>query len=179
MEDCILPGQRMYRAGNSGKILHISPVITGESQEGADFRGSLGRGNFPYGCQERGIRQETLLGDPVAQVADLLSSKGAFVSPQLEVGVPEPLKDLAKSSEMLFPSGREDGYIVKVEQARLPVEAGEDAIHEAGEGGRCIAKTEGDLIKLVQLATAGTKCGLCLIILRDGHLPVPTLEVKG
>ena len=74
--------------------------------------------------------------------------------------MPEPLKDLEKSSEMLFPSGREDDYIVKVEQACLPVEAGEDAIHEAREGGRRVAKTEGDLIKLVQLATADTKGGL-------------------
>ena len=123
--------------------------------------------------------QETLLGDPVAQVADLLGSKGALVGPQLEFGVPEPLKDLAKSSEMLFPSGREDDYIIKVEQARLPVEAGEDAIHEAREGGRCVAKTEGDLIKFVHLATAGTKCGLCFITLCDGHLPVPALEVEG
>ena len=57
--------------------------------------------------------------------------------------MPEPLKDLAKSREMLFPSGREDNYIVKVEQARLPVEAGEDAIHETREGGRSVAKTEG------------------------------------
>ena len=93
--------------------------------------------------------------------------------------MPEPLKDLAKSSEMLFPSGREDDYIVKVEQARLLVEAGEDVIHEVREGGRSVAKTERDLIKLVQLATAGTKGGLCLITLRDGHLPIPGLKVEG
>ena len=92
-------------------------------------------------------------------------------SPQLEIGVPEPLKDLAKSSEMLFPSGREDDYIVKAEQARLPV--------EVTEGGRSIAKTEGDLIKLVQLAIAGSKGGLCLITLRYGHLPIPALKVEG
>ena len=59
------------------------------------------------------------------------------------------------------------------------MEAGEDAIHEAREGGRCVAKTEGDLAKLVQLPTAGTKRGLCFIIFSDGHLPVPALEVKG
>ena len=144
-----------------------------------DFRGIFGRWNFPYGCQERGIRQEALFGDPVAQIADLLCSEGTFLSPQLEIGVPEPLKGLAKPSEMLFPSGRESDYIVKVEQARLPVEAGEDAIHEAREGGRSVAKTEGDLIKLVQLATAGTKGGICLITLRDGHLPIPALKVEG
>ena len=65
-----------------------------------------------------------------------------LLSPQLEIGVPEPLKDLAKSGEMLFPSGREDDYIVEVEQARRPVEAGEDTIHEVREGGRSVAKTE-------------------------------------
>ena len=59
------------------------------------------------------------------------------------------------------------------------MEAGEYAIHEAREGGRCVAKTEGDLIKFIQLATAGAKCGLCFITFRDGHLPVPTLEVEG
>ena len=115
----------------------------------------------------------------MAKIADLLCSEGTFLSLQLQIGVPEPLKDLAKSSEMLFPSGREDDYIVKIEQARLPVEAGEDAIHEAREGGRCVAKTEGDLIKLVQLATAGTKGGLCLITLRDGHLPILAFKVEG
>ena len=115
----------------------------------------------------------------MTQVAGLLGSKGALVGPQLELGVPEPLKDLAKSSEMFFPSRREHDDIVQVEQARLPVEASEDTIHEAREGGRCVAKTEWDLVKLVQLATAGTKRGLCFITLGDGHLPVPALEVEG
>ena len=99
----------------------------------------------------------------VTQVADLLGSKGALVSPQLEFGVPEPLKDLVKSSEIFFPSGREYDDIVQVEQARLPVEAGEDAIHEAREGDRSVAKTKSDLVEFVQLATAGTKRGLCFI----------------
>ena len=80
---------------------------------------------------------------------------------------------------MFFPSGREYDDIVQVEQARLPVEAGEDAIHEAREGGRCVAKTEWDLVKLVQLATAGMKPGLCFITFSDGHLLVPALEVEG
>ena len=60
--------------------------------------------------------------------------------------MPEPLKDLAKSSEMFLPSGGEDDYIVEVEQACLPVEAGEDAIHEAREGGRSVAKSMGALL---------------------------------
>ena len=59
------------------------------------------------------------------------------------------------------------------------MEAGEDAIHEAREGGRYVAKTEWDLVKLVQLATASTKHCLCFITFSDGHLPVPALEVEG
>ena len=59
------------------------------------------------------------------------------------------------------------------------MEAGKDAIHKAREGGKCVAKTEGDLVKFVQLTASGTKCGLCLITFSDGHLPVPTLEVEG
>ena len=59
------------------------------------------------------------------------------------------------------------------------MEDGEDAIHEAREGGRCVAKSEGDLVKLIQLANAGTKRSLCFITFSDGHLPVPTLEVEG
>ena len=59
------------------------------------------------------------------------------------------------------------------------MEAGQDAIHEAREGGRCVAQTKGDLVKLEQLSTARAKRGLGLGLLRDGHLPVPTLEVQG
>ena len=59
------------------------------------------------------------------------------------------------------------------------MEAGEDVIHEAREGGWSVAKTEWDLIKFEQLSTAGTKGGLCFITLRDGHLPLAALEVKG
>ena len=42
--------------------------------------------------------------------------------------MPEPLKDLAKSSEVLLPSGGEDDNIVQIEQERLPVKAGKDAV---------------------------------------------------
>ena len=59
------------------------------------------------------------------------------------------------------------------------MEAREDAIHEAREGGRSVAKTEWDLIELAQLSTAGTKGGLCFITLCDGHLPIAALEVVG
>ena len=60
-----------------------------------------------------------------------------------------------------------------------PSGGGEDATHEVREGGRSVAKTEWDLIELVQLSTAGTKGGLCFITLRDGHLPIAALEVEG
>ena len=126
MKDRVFPGQGMQRAGYSSKTLHIPPVITSEAQERANFRGSLGRRDLPDGCQERRIRQEAFLSDPVTQVADLLCSKGTFVGPQLKVGVLESLKDLAKSSEMLLPSGGEEDNIVEIKQACLPVEAGKD-----------------------------------------------------
>ena len=55
------------------------------------------------------------------------------------------------------------------------MEAREDAIHEAGEGGRSVAETKWGLVKLVQLPTAIMKCCLLLIPLHDRDLPVPTL----
>ena len=59
------------------------------------------------------------------------------------------------------------------------MEAGQDAIHEAGEGGRRIAQTKGDLVEFEQLSTARTKRGLSLVLFCDRHLPVPTFEVQG
>ena len=112
-------------------------------------------------------------------VANLLCSKCTFVSPKLTVGVPESLKDLAQSSKMLLPSGGEDDNIVEIKQARLPVEAGKDAVHEAEEGGGSVTKTEGDLVEFIQLAATSPKSGLCLVLLGDGHLPISALEVKG
>ena len=93
--------------------------------------------------------------------------------------MPESLKDLAQSSEMLLPSGGEGDNIVEIKQARLPVEAGKDTIHEAGESGGSVTKTEGDLVEFIQLAAASPKSGLRLVLLGDGHLPIPALEVKG
>ena len=43
MEDRILPGQSVQRTCDGCKILYISPVVTGETEEGADFGGSFGR----------------------------------------------------------------------------------------------------------------------------------------
>ena len=59
------------------------------------------------------------------------------------------------------------------------MEAREDAIHEAREGGGSVAKTKWDLIELVQLPTAGTKGSLFLISLLDRNLPIATLKVEG
>ena len=57
--------------------------------------------------------------------------------------------------------------------------AGEDTVHEAGEGCGSVTKTKGDLVELIQLTTAGPKGGLCLVLLRNGHLPIPAFEVQG
>ena len=40
-------------------------------------------------------------------------------------------------------------------------------------------RAKGDLVEFGQLPTAHSKCGLGLVLLGDGHLPVPTLEVQG
>ena len=132
-----------------------------------DFGSRLGRRNIPNGCQERRVRQEAFGRDPVAQVPDLFCGKGALFGLQLEIGMPESLEGLPESSEVLFPGGRKDDNIVEVKQACFPVEAGEDATHQAREGGRSVTKTEWDLIKFVQLPTAGTKGGLCFVALLD------------
>ena len=58
------------------------------------------------------------------------------------------------------------------------MEAGEDAIHEAGEGSRSIAETKWDLVKFVLLPTASTKCCLLLILLQNRDLSVPTFQVE-
>ena len=79
---------------------------------------------------------------------------------------------------MFLPGGGKDDNIVQVKQARLQVETREDAIHEAREGGGSVAKTKWDLIKFVQLPTAGTKGGLFFIALLDWNLPVATLQIN-
>ena len=58
------------------------------------------------------------------------------------------------------------------------MEAGQDSIHEAGKGGRCIAETKGDLVELKQLPAAGSKRSLLLVLLRDRRLPISTLQVQ-
>ena len=101
----------------------------------------------------------------MTQVTDLFGGEGALRGPQLEFGVPEPLEDLAEPSEVFLPCGGKDSDVVEVEQARLPMEAGQDSIHEAGKGGRWVAETKGDLVKLKQLPAGGSKRSLLLVLL--------------
>ena len=79
--------------------------------------------------------------------------------------MPKSLEDLAEPSEVFLPCGGKDNDVVEIKYARLPMEAGQDSIHEAGKGGRCIAETKGDLVELKQLPTAGSKRGLLLVLL--------------
>ena len=72
---------------------------------------------------------------------------------------------------MLLPGGGEDDDIIQIKEACFPVEAGEDTVHEAGEGSESITEAKGDLAKFVQLPTAGTK----RCFLHDRDLPVSTL----
>ena len=178
MEDCILPGQGMQRAGDGCKILNISSVIPSEIQEGADFCGVFGRLDLPDGCQERWIRQEALLCYSMAQVTDLLDGESAFFGAKLEFSVSQSLEDLAEAGKVYFPGGGEHNDVMEVKETRFPVKAGEDAIHEAGEGSGSVAEAEGYLIKLKELATASTERCLFLVPLHDKDLPVSTLEVK-
>ena len=79
---------------------------------------------------------------------------------------------------MFLPCGGKDDNVVKIKEARFPVETREDAIHEAGEGSGSVAETKWDLVELVQLPTAGTKRCYLLIPLHDRGLPVPTFQIK-
>ena len=115
----------------------------------------------------------------MTQVTDLFGGKCALCGPQFELGVPQPLKDLAEPGEVLFPSRREDDYVVEVKEARLPVEAGQNLIHEAGKGGWSVAKTKGDLVELKQLPAAGSKHSFLFVLLGDWHLPIATFQVQG
>ena len=154
-------------------------LVTGETKERADFGGCFGRRDFPNSREERRVWQEALFRDPVTQVTGLFCSERAFLGPQLEVSAPESLKNLSEPSEMFLPCRGKDDDVVQIKQARFPVEAREDAIHEAGEGSRSVAETKWDLVELVQLPTASTKRCLLLIPLHNRDLPVPTHQVEG
>ena len=178
MEDCILPGQRMQWAGDCCEIFHITPVIRGKTQEGTDFSGGFGRRNLPDGREERWIRQEALFRNPVPQITDLLGGESAFFSAKFEVRVSQPLEDLPKMGEVFLPCGGEHDDVIKVEETRFPVETREDAIYEAGEGGRGVTEAKRDLVEFVQLPTAGTKCRLLLIRSMIGTCQYPLFRSR-
>ena len=179
MEDRVFPGQSMQGTCDGCEVLHISLVVTGETKERADFGGCFGRQDFPNSHEERRVWQEALFRHPLTQVTDLFCGKSAFLGPQLEVSVPESLKTLSEPSEMFLPCRGKEDDVVQIKQARFPVEAREDALHEAGEGSRSVAETKWDMVELVQLPTASTKRCLLLIPLHNWDLPVPTLQVEG
>ena len=79
---------------------------------------------------------------------------------------------------MFLSRGGKDDDVVQIKQARFPVEAREEAIHEAREGSRSVAETKCDLVELVKLPTASTKRCLLLIPLHDQDLSVPTLQIE-
>ena len=112
------------------------------------------------------------------QVTDLLGGESALFGAKLEVGVSKSHEDLVEVGEVFFPGGGEHDDVIEVKEKCLPVETGEDAIHEAGEGSGSIAEAKGDLIELKELATASTERCLLLVPLHDRDLPVSTLEVK-
>ena len=78
---------------------------------------------------------------------------------------------------MFFPSGRKDNDVIEVKEAHLPMEAGQDSIHEAGSG-RSIAETKGNLVELKQLPAAGSKRSFLFVLLCYRHLPISTLQVQ-
>ena len=59
----------------------------------------------------------------------------------------ETLEDMAEVGEVLLPGGSKDDDIVQIKEAGFPVETGEDAIHESGEGGGSVAEAKGYLVK--------------------------------
>ena len=79
---------------------------------------------------------------------------------------------------MFLPRSGKDDDVVQIKEARFPVEAVEDAIHEAGEGGGSVAEAERDLVELKELAAAGVEYRFLLVPLLDRDLPVSALEAK-
>ena len=84
----------------------------------------------------------------MTEVADLSCREGTLISTELEFCVSETFEDLAEAVEVLLTGGGEDDDVVQVKESGLPVETGEDAVHESGEGGGSIAEAKGNLIKL-------------------------------
>ena len=82
------------------------------------------------------------------KVADLSGCEGTLIGTELEFRVSETLEDLAEAVEVLLPGSDEDDNVVQVKEAGLPVETGEDAVHESREGGGRVKEAKGNLIKL-------------------------------
>ena len=112
------------------------------------------------------------------EVADLPGCEGTFVDTELEFRVSETLEDLTEAVEVLLPGSGEDDDVIQVEEAGFPVETGEDAVHESGEGGGSVVEAKRNLVKLKQLATAGAEGRLLLVPFLDRDLPISALEVK-
>ena len=81
------------------------------------------------------------------EVADLSYRECTFISTELEFCVPETLEDLAEAGEVLLPGGGEYDDVVRIKEAGLQVETGEDEVHGSGEGGGSVADAKGYLIK--------------------------------
>ena len=113
------------------------------------------------------------------EVADLPGCERTFVGTELEFRVSETLEDLAEAVKVLLPGSGEDDDVVQIDEAGFPVETGEDAVHESGEGGRSVAEAKRNLVKLKQLAAAGAEGRLLLVQLLDRDLPISALEIKG
>ena len=77
------------------------------------------------------------------EVADLPGCEGTLVSTELEFRVSETLEDLAEAVKVLLPGSGEDDDAVQVKEAGFPVETGEDAVHESGEGGGALQRPKG------------------------------------
>ena len=178
MKDRILLGQCMQLDGESCKILNITPIIPGKTQEGADFSGGFRKWNLSDGREERCIRQEALLCYLVPQITDLLGGKSAFFGAEFQLGVSQPLEDLAKAGQVFLPCGGEHDDVIEVEETHFPMETREDAVHEVGEDGGGVAEAKRNLIKFVQVAAASTKRRSLLVPLHDRDLPGSTLKIQ-
>ena len=58
------------------------------------------------------------------------------------------------------------------------MEAGQNSIHEAGEGGWSVTETKGNLVELKQLPAAGSKRSFLFVLLCYRYLPIATLQIQ-
>ena len=110
----------------------------------------------------------------MAEVTDFFGCKGTLAGAELKLCVSKTLEDLSEAGEVLFPADGEGDDVVQVEEAGLPVEACQDAVHEPGKCRGSVAEAKGDLVKFKQLAAAGAEGCLLFIPFLDSDLPVPT-----